>query len=181
MESSRTRDRTGIPCWQADPYPLYHQGSPDCLSKRIILFIFNKTSYSWLSKVHSVMVPFVFDQTLIITIGQWRHSTEVCIGCTSQIFRMWLVEASYFLVSCEYYLTSFLSIRYMFLKSLLDLLHYCLCFMIWFFGFEACRILPPWPGIEPVSSTWEGKVLTTGPSGKFLNWRLHIYYNYQNP
>ena len=36
-----------------------------------------------------------------------------------------------------------------FLKSLLDLLQYCFCFMFCFFGLEACGILVPWPGIEP--------------------------------
>ena len=29
-----------------------------------------------------------------------------------------------------------------------------------------CGILVPWPGVEPVSPTWEGGVLTTGPPGK---------------
>ena len=53
-----------------------------------------------------------------------------------------------------------------FLKSLLNLLQYCFCFMFWFFGREACEILAPRPGIEPAPSTLEGKVLTTGPPWK---------------
>ena len=36
-----------------------------------------------------------------------------------------------------------------FLKSLLNLLQYCLCFMFWFFGHKGCETLAPKPGIEP--------------------------------
>ena len=36
-----------------------------------------------------------------------------------------------------------------FLKSLLNLLHYCFCFIVWFFGCKACRILASLPGTEP--------------------------------
>ena len=41
-----------------------------------------------------------------------------------------------------------------------------LLFMFWFFGCKACRILALRPGNEPVPSTVEGEVLTTGPLGK---------------
>ena len=34
---------------------------------------------------------------------------------------------------------------------------------------EACGILVPRPGIEPVSPASAGKFLTTGPPGKFSN------------
>ena len=40
--------------------------------------------------------------------------------------------------------------------------------MFWFFGHEACGIFAPQPGIEPAPAALEGKVLTTGPSGKCL-------------
>ena len=40
--------------------------------------------------------------------------------------------------------------------------------MFWFFGHEACGIFAPQPGIEPALIALEGKVLTTGPSGKCL-------------
>ena len=53
-----------------------------------------------------------------------------------------------------------------FLKSLLNFLQYCFCFMFWFFGPEACGILAPRPGIGPAPPTLEGEVLTTGPLGK---------------
>ena len=55
-----------------------------------------------------------------------------------------------------------------FLKSLLNMLQYCFCFMFWFFGPEACGILAPQPGIELVPPALEGEVLTTGPPGKSL-------------
>ena len=50
--------------------------------------------------------------------------------------------------------------------SLLNLLHYCFCFMFWFFGQEACRILASQPGINPAPPALEDKGLTTGPRGK---------------
>ena len=40
--------------------------------------------------------------------------------------------------------------------------------MFWFFGLEACGILAPQPGIEPVPPALEDEVLTTGPLGKSL-------------
>ena len=52
----------------------------------------------------------------------------------------------------------------LFLKSLLNFfLQYCFCFMFWFFG---CEALAPQPGIKPVPPALEGKVITTGQSGK---------------
>ena len=56
-----------------------------------------------------------------------------------------------------------------FLKSLLNLLQYWFCFIIWFFGREACGIPTPRPGIEPAPPALEGEVLTTGPPGKSRN------------
>ena len=61
-----------------------------------------------------------------------------------------------------------------FLKSLLNVLQCCFCFISWFFGLEACGILAPQPGIEPTHHppalphhmALEGKVLTTEPPGK---------------
>ena len=43
-----------------------------------------------------------------------------------------------------------------------------LFYVLVFFGSEACGILAPRPGIEPVPPALEGKVLTTGPPGKSL-------------
>ena len=53
-----------------------------------------------------------------------------------------------------------------FLKSLLNLLHYCCCFMSWLFGCKACGILALRPGIESAQTALRGEVPTTGPSGK---------------
>ena len=47
-----------------------------------------------------------------------------------------------------------------FLKSLLNLLQYCFCFMFWYFGHEACGILAPQPGIEPAPLALEGGFLS---------------------
>ena len=47
-----------------------------------------------------------------------------------------------------------------FLKSLLNLLQYCFCFMFRFFGQEACGILVPQPGTEHSPPVLEGEVLT---------------------
>ena len=38
--------------------------------------------------------------------------------------------------------------------------------MFCLFGQEACGISVPWPGIDPIPTVLEGKVLTTGPPGK---------------
>ena len=38
-------------------------------------------------------------------------------------------------------------------------------YIFWVLCHEVCVILAPQPGIEPASSTLEGKVLTTGPPG----------------
>ena len=50
-----------------------------------------------------------------------------------------------------------------FQKSLWNLLQYCFCFMFWFCGCEACGVLAPRPGIEPLPPALEGEVLTTEP------------------
>ena len=59
-----------------------------------------------------------------------------------------------------------------FLKSLLHLLHYYFCFMLWYFGHQAYGILDPQPGIEHTPPALEGEVLTTGPPG----WSLHMVF-----
>ena len=68
-----------------------------------------------------------------------------------------------------------------FLKSLLNLLQHCFCFMLWFFGCKTCGILAPWPGIEPAPPALEGEVLTTGPPEKSLDFfkiklNIHMFY-----
>ena len=40
--------------------------------------------------------------------------------------------------------------------------------MFWFSGCEACEILVPQPGIEPIHPTLGGEISTTGSPGKSL-------------
>ena len=53
---------------------------------------------------------------------------------------------------------------WLFVRSLLNLLQYCFCFMFWMSGWEACGIPAPWSGIKLAFPAWEGEVLTIGPS-----------------
>ena len=63
------------------------------------------------------------------------------------------------------YKTFFLCVDH-FLKSLLNFLQYCPCFVFQFFGTKACAILAPQSGIEPALPTLKGEdVLTTRPQG----------------
>lgn len=62
-----------------------------------------------------------------------------------------------------------------FLNSLLNLLQYYFCFMFWLFRHEVCGILTPQPGLKPTAPVLGGKVLTAGPSEKFLT-----SYSYHN-
>ena len=71
--------------------------------------------------------------------------------------------------SMEFFLKTFLFGCGSFLKSLLNLLHYCFCFMFWFFDCEAHGIVFPWPGIKSAPPALEGIVLTTGlPEKSFI-------------
>ena len=49
----------------------------------------------------------------------------------------------------------------------IDLLQYCLGFMVWFFNHEVCGVLAPLPSIKPAPPALEGEVLSTGLPGKF--------------
>ena len=63
-----------------------------------------------------------------------------------------------------------------FLRSLLNLLQYCFCFMFWFSGCEACGIWAPSSGIKPILSALEGQVLITGSPGKAAVHSLNHYF-----
>ena len=54
-----------------------------------------------------------------------------------------------------------------FLKSLLNLLQYCLCFIFWLFGHKTYGFSGIQPGVETTPPAAEGKVLTTGPPGEW--------------
>ena len=67
-----------------------------------------------------------------------------------------------------------------FLKSLLSLLQYCFCFVLFCFDQEKCGILVPQPGIEYIFLALEGEILSTGPPGKsqpasFERLNFHIF------
>ena len=62
------------------------------------------------------------------------------------------------------------------LKTLLNFLQYCLCFMFRFFGRETCRILAPQLGMKPIPPALEGKVLATGLPGKSKSWDFNLGY-----
>ena len=57
----------------------------------------------------------------------------------------------------------------LFLKSLLNLLQYCFCFMSWLLGPEACGIIAHQVRIELTLPALKRKALTTGPPGKSPN------------
>ena len=42
-------------------------------------------------------------------------------------------------------------------QSLLNLLQYYFCSMVWFFDSKACGMVASQPGIEPVSLNWKAK------------------------
>ena len=54
------------------------------------------------------------------------------------------------------------------LKSTLNSLEYCLCFIFWFWGHKECGILAPTPRIKPAAPAWEGTIFTIGHPGKSL-------------
>ena len=78
---------------------------------------------------------------------------------------------SSFLLQCfyfyhEFFLKIFFFLMWTIFKICIKFATILLRFMFWFFGREACGILAPQPGIEPAPPALQGKVLTTGPSGK---------------
>ena len=63
------------------------------------------------------------------------------------------------------------------LKVFIEFVTICFSFTSWFFGLEAREILDPRPGIKPTPPAFEGKVLTTGSSGKSLEQGLENYFS----
>ena len=63
-------------------------------------------------------------------------------------------------VICLVFLKRFVWCR-PFLKSFLNWLQYCCCFMFWFSDCEACGILAPPQGMEPAPPALEGEVFTS--------------------
>ena len=48
--------------------------------------------------------------------------------------------------------------------------------MFWLLGLKACGILPPQPGLKPVSPVSEGKVVTTGLPGQSPHFKKKFYF-----
>ena len=86
--------------------------------------------------------------SVIFLSGNWR---EVFCCLFFKIFLMWII----FKVFIEFFMV-------------LLPLFYINIYIYGFYGHEACGILAPQPGIESTPSALEGKVLTTGLSGKTL-------------
>ena len=82
------------------------------------------------------------------TAEEWLEGGEKCICLPSSHFMrlLWAIILFFFFSK-----TFFFYDEDLFLKPLLNLLQYCFCFMFWFLGREACGILVPSLGIEPVS------------------------------
>ena len=68
-----------------------------------------------------------------------------------------------------------------FFKVFIEFVKILLQFYVWFFGREACGILVPLPGVEPVPAALKSKVLTTGPLGKSLSCVFFTIYTEHFP
>ena len=84
---------------------------------------------------------------VVSTAEEWIEGGEKCICLPSSHFMRLLWAVILFL----FFFSRFFFFKWWgpFLKSLLNLLQYCFCFMFWFSGCEACGILIPSPGIKP--------------------------------
>ena len=88
-----------------------------------------------------------------------KNEGEICVSCFSLLKELsWKSQVTTFFFWCG-----------PFLKSLLNLLQYCFCFLFWIFGCEVCGILAPWPGVKPAlpaAGIIECAVPTAGPPEK---------------
>ena len=108
---------------------------------------FDKTQHQFTIKTHSKLgternlfscIKNIYEKpTAIIIIGQ-KQDRMSALAISSSFF--------FFFSGCG-----------PFLKSLLNLLQYCFCFMFCFFGLEACGILVPRSGIELHPLHWKAK------------------------
>ena len=92
-----------------------------------------------------------------------RDQTTEGLGRCLRDFRLYIYIYISHMSVCE---------EHHFLKSLLNLLQFCFCFMFCFFGCEACGILAPQPGIRPTSLALEDKVLIAVPPGKSTDFHM---------
>ena len=97
------------------------------------------------------------------SVAHWQNIAILALWCGLAKF-----SSSILLGKIFWHVPPIKYVHYYFFKSLLNLLQYCFCFMLWFFGQEACEILAPWPGIEPASTALASEVLTTVQPGNSL-------------
>ena len=122
----------------------------------------SKESTDWINEeTLSMHVPSSKSIPQCSSVRIYRHPKELCSWCSSC-----------YITRCLFFF---------FFKSLLNLLQYCFCVMVWFFDHEACGILAPQPGIEPIPLALEGKVLTTGLLGKSHHWVLRQRCYFSGP
>ena len=116
----------------------------------------------------------------------WPSGCPFTFSCSFTYIGYLAPELSYFLLwegekvcfhVILFFLIFFFFLMWTIFKVVLNLLQYCLCFMFWFFGHKACGILFPRSGIEPTTSAFEGKVLTTRLPEKFPHVVLLLFFN----
>ena len=94
--------------------------------------------------------------------GSWYYNLIMLLSHTYMFGYLFIFKGFFFFFLCG-----------LSLKTLLNLLQNCFCFMLWFSGHEACGILALQLRIEPAAPALEGEVLNTRPPGKscfyFLN------------
>ena len=127
--------------------------------------------FSWTGKKKEKKLLFIFNNKMK---DSWFNSSE-SFRYSTNIYWSFL-QLNFLLVHNQFLLfwKIFFSM-WTILKSLLNFLQYCFCFMFWFSDQEAHGIISPWPGIELAPSVLEGKVSTTGRPGKSLNCLLSLF------
>ena len=138
-------------CWSLDS-----QGQK-WLNPQEVLYIFSGIKCNWLMGIHKYNHFQYVALYLLIIAFIWKHSISLYLSYFKFNMFTFYFFLRFFFVWCG-----------PFLKSLLNLLQYCFCFMFLVFGHKACGILAPRPGIEPTPPALDGEVLTTGLPGESL-------------
>ena len=138
-------------CWSLDS-----QGQK-WLNPQGVLYIFSGIKCNWLMGIHKYNHFQYVALYLLIIAFIWKHSISLYLSYFKFNMFTFYFFLRFFFVWCG-----------PFLKSLLNLLQYCFCFMFLVFGHKACGILAPRPGIEPTPPALDGEVLTTGLPGESL-------------
>ena len=85
-------------------------------------------------------------------------------------YSLWVLFGNFFFLRIFFFMwTSF--------KGFIEFVTILLMFYVFgFFGHEACRILTPWPGLQPASPALEGEVLPTDLQGGPLLGKLRLVF-----